>query len=257
MSSHVGMNVHLKTVMFGTTHIERGKIVWKMPIRSSIVIAILVGYFVWTDRPMSAVPLAIGALFAAVADVGEHLGYRWRTMLWTTTWLMLGCAVADLVSDWRILVVVASCAVALLTGFVGAIGMRAGLIGTLVLVVFTENHANERGIILTVCLPWLAWRSWRYRTWLPVGGFVLVLLFETGLVGALKVAIGRSFPYQGPMVLEAGFLAFPSGHAGNVVALWGFCAWYFARRRPALRTVLSALSGGSHVRVDFLDVGER
>ena len=36
-----------------------------------------------------------------------------------------------------VLVVVASCAVALLTGFVGAIGMRAGLIGTLVLVVFT------------------------------------------------------------------------------------------------------------------------
>ena len=95
-----------------------------------------------------------------------------------------------------------------------------------------------RGIILTVCLPMLAWRSWRDRSWQAVGGFVLVLLFETGLVGVLKVAVGRSFPYQGDMVLEAGFLAFPSGHAGNVVALWGFCAWYFARRRPALRTVL-------------------
>lgn len=29
------------------------------------------------------------------------------------------------------------------------------------------------------------------------------------------------------------------------------------RTATALRTVLSALSGGSHVRVDFLDVGER
>ena len=166
MSSHVGMNVHLKTVMFGTTHIERGKIVWKMPIRSSIVIAILVGYFVWTDRPMSAVPLAIGALFAAVADVGEHLGYRWRTMLWTTTWLMLGCAVADLVSDWKILVVVASCAVALLTGFAGSIGMRAGLIGTLVLVVFTVFAGTPE-------VPW---------EWLPTA-----LLM--GLGGVIQTAV--------------------------------------------------------------------
>lgn len=98
--------------------------------------------------------------------------------------------------------------------------------------------AGLRGIILTVCLPVLAWRSWRDRSWLPVGGFALVLLFETGLVGALKMAIGRSFPYQGPMVLEAGFLAFPSGHAGNVVALWGWMAWYYARRSPARRNIL-------------------
>ena len=98
-----------------------------------------------------------------------------------------------------------------------------------------------RGIILTVCLPLLAWKSWRDRSWRAIGGFVLVLLFETGLVGVLKMAVGRSFPYQGRMVLEAGFLAFPSGHAGNVVALWGFCAWVFSRGRPVLRSFLWAL----------------
>lgn len=98
-----------------------------------------------------------------------------------------------------------------------------------------------RGIILTVCLPVLAWRSWRDKSWQAVGGFALVLLFETGLVGVLKMAIGRSFPYQGDMVLEAGYLAFPSGHAGNVVALWGFCAWFYSRRSPKLRPVLWAL----------------
>ena len=98
-----------------------------------------------------------------------------------------------------------------------------------------------RGIILTFCLPLLAWKSWRDRSWRAIGGFVLVLLFETGLVGVLKMAVGRSFPYQGRMVLEAGFLAFPSGHAGNVVALWGFCAWVFSRGRPVLRSFLSVL----------------
>ncbi|MFM7263594.1 MAG: hypothetical protein ACKO1X_07595, partial [Acidimicrobiales bacterium] len=40
-----------------------------------------------------------------------------------------------------------------------------------------------RGIILTVCLPWLVWQSWRNRTWLHVGGFLGVLFLQTGLVG--------------------------------------------------------------------------
>ena len=97
-----------------------------------------------------------------------------------------------------------------------------------------------RGIILTVCLPYLAWRCWKDRLLWPAVGFVTVLLLETGMLGAMKVAVGRSFPYQGDMVLEAGFLAFPSGHAGNVVALWGYMAWYVSLRRPLLKPVLWA-----------------
>ena len=97
-----------------------------------------------------------------------------------------------------------------------------------------------RGVILTVCLPYLAWRCWKDRLLWPAVGFVTVLLFETGMLGAMKVAVGRSFPYQGDMVLEAGFLAFPSGHAGNVVALWGYMAWYVSLRCPRLKPVLWA-----------------
>ena len=99
-----------------------------------------------------------------------------------------------------------------------------------------------RGIILTVCLPWLAWISWRAKSWVAIGDFVLVLLFETGPVGALKVAVGRSFPYQGPMMLEADLLAYPSGHAGNVVALWGFVAWYVSCGRPRLRVLMATVT---------------
>lgn len=99
-----------------------------------------------------------------------------------------------------------------------------------------------RGIILTLTLPFLVWRSWRDRSWTAVGGYAMVLAFETGLVGALKLAVGRSFPYQGPMVIDSGLLAFPSGHGGNVVALWGFLAWYHGRRRPSLRWPLALLT---------------
>jgi uncharacterized membrane protein YccC len=128
---------HLKTVLVGTAHVERGKIVWKMPLRSSIVIVLLLAAFLAAGRPMEAIPVAIGALFASVADVGEHVGHRWRTMLWTTMWLMIACATGDAVSDFRIILFVASAAAALLAGFAGAIGTRASLIGVLSLVVFT------------------------------------------------------------------------------------------------------------------------
>ena len=89
-----------------------------------------------------------------------------------------------------------------------------------------------RGLILTFFLPILGWISWKRRTWWPVLGFVLVLLFETGLAGGMKMAMGREFPWQSwPRLgaLETGELAYPSGHATNAVALWGYIAWWFTR----------------------------
>ena len=98
-----------------------------------------------------------------------------------------------------------------------------------------------RGLILTICVPWLLWISRQRRTWTPIGGFVLVLLFETGLVGALKMAVGRTFPYHhryvDNMMIDVGGLAFPSGHAANVVALWGFMAWFITLERRERRPI--------------------
>ena len=97
-----------------------------------------------------------------------------------------------------------------------------------------------RGLILSVCVPILALVSWRRRTWAPIVGFVIVLLFETGLAGSMKVAMGRQFPWESwPRVgaLESGELAFPSGHATNVVALLGYMAWYFTKAGSIMRKV--------------------
>lgn len=95
-----------------------------------------------------------------------------------------------------------------------------------------------RGIILTVFLPIFGWISRRRRTWWPVVGFLLVLLFETGLTGGLKIAVGREFPWQSwPRMgeLEVGKLAYPSGHAANAPALWGYIAWWFTRPGSRVR----------------------
>lgn len=99
-----------------------------------------------------------------------------------------------------------------------------------------------RGIILTICLPILGWVSWKRRSWIPIAGFVIVLLLETGIAGALKISVGRIFPYQyenffSRMMIGQDELAFPSGHAANCVALWGYVVWYFTQAGSVSRRV--------------------
>jgi membrane-associated phospholipid phosphatase len=90
-----------------------------------------------------------------------------------------------------------------------------------------------RGTIISIFIPVFAFIGWKKKTWIPLGGFLLVLLFETGMAGALKLAIGRTFPYDHYFYenvdVNVGEMAFPSGHAANVVALLGYVAWYFSR----------------------------
>ena len=99
-----------------------------------------------------------------------------------------------------------------------------------------------RGIILTICLPILGWVSWKRRSWVPIAGFFIVLLLETGIAGALKISVGRIFPYQyenfwSRMMIGQDEMAFPSGHAANCVALWGYLAWYFTQAGSKQRRV--------------------
>lgn len=109
-----------------------------------------------------------------------------------------------------------------------------------------------RGLILTFCVPILALVAWRRRTWAPIVGFVIVLLFETGLAGSMKLAMGRQFPWESwPRMgaLESGELAFPSGHATNVVALLGYMAWYFTKAGSIMRKIAWGLVGAVSILV--------
>ena len=69
---------------------------------------------------------------------------------------------------------------------------------------------------------------------------LVVLLFETGMTGALKLSVGRELPWQSwPLMgrLETGELGFPSGHATNVPALIGYVMWYFTPPRSVMRRI--------------------
>ena len=99
-------------------------------------------------------------------------------------------------------------------------------------------HFGLRGMLLTVFLPILSWVAWKRRSWVPLVGFLIVLLFETGITGALKLSIGRELPWQSwPLMgrLETGELGFPSGHATNVPALIGYMVWFFTAPQTRVR----------------------
>lgn len=126
-----------RAALAAIVHVDREKLAWKMPLRASIVILLLITAFTLTGHPLEGVPVTVGALFAAIADVGEHVGHRWRTMLWTTAWLMVVGVIAEAVSDTPWLTLGVSVVVAAVCGFVGALGPRTALIGTLALVTMT------------------------------------------------------------------------------------------------------------------------
>ena len=127
---------HLRTFLLGTTHVDRDRILVGGAIRAGVLVAVAVSLAIYRGTPNAGIPLAIGVVFVALAESGESVGRRWRTMLWTTLWLMGATLLGGLVSDYPVLIVAASAAVALGAGLAGAAGPRAGVGGVLTLVVF-------------------------------------------------------------------------------------------------------------------------
>ena len=131
------MSSHLRTLLLGTAHIERPAIVGWGGLRVGAVITALTCLTVAVGEPKLAMGLILGALFVGVAEIGEGIGRRWRTMAWVNAWLMLSTFVAVLVSEHPVLSVLASTVVAAIAGLAGLAGPRAALAGLLCLVAFT------------------------------------------------------------------------------------------------------------------------
>lgn len=109
---------------------------WWDALRGTLVATVILLVLVPTGRIDLALPLSIGAVFAAVAESGLPFGRRWRTMLWTTLWLMVAMAIAVSVSESVVLTILITAPVALVCGAVGYLGPRAAVAGLVSLVVF-------------------------------------------------------------------------------------------------------------------------
>ncbi len=91
------------------------------------------------------------------------------------------------------------------------------------------DHMGQRGMILPVLAAATALVVWRRRRWWPalvVSGGVLAI---NVIVGGIKLTTHRPSPREGgPALWQFGDL-FPSGHAANVVFVYGLLAWLLIR----------------------------
>jgi membrane-associated phospholipid phosphatase len=106
------------------------------------------------------------------------------------------------------------------------------------------DRLGQRAVAGAVLVAVAAFLAWRGRSWRPlvVTGAALAVL--NLVVGAMKVAIGRSKPLSGHDLLYVGGSQFPSGHAANAVVSWGLLVYlvvaYGHSRVPARLLVAAA-----------------
>lgn len=106
-------------------------------IRGSVVTAVVASIALIQGDPKAAIPLSIGAVFAAVSEAGQPFGARWRTMVTTTVALMVAAFLGSMLSESVWLAIVVTAPVAFICGLAGSLGKRAGVTGLLALVVFS------------------------------------------------------------------------------------------------------------------------
>lgn len=106
---------------------------------------------------------------------------------------------------------------------------------------------GQRGPVAVVVALVVAYVVWRTRSWRPLVLPAAAITLLNLVVGTMKIAIGRTAPYDGRDELFAGGTLYPSGHSANSVLLWGALAVVLVtsglvRRRWPLVTSIAAVA---------------
>jgi len=118
------------------TLIKREGLLPGVALRSAVVTVAITAFAVASGNLQDAVPLALGGFLTALADTGEHVGQRWRTMLWTTMWLTLATALGGFAAEATSVLLFCVALVAFTCGYASSLGPRGAIIGVLALVAF-------------------------------------------------------------------------------------------------------------------------
>jgi membrane-associated phospholipid phosphatase len=91
------------------------------------------------------------------------------------------------------------------------------------------DDLGARWLTSLVLLIAAAFIAYKFKTKRPVILAAISLLLLHLIVGAVKLLLGRTKPRDGFDLLHAGGMAYPSGHASNVVLGWGLLAYLIYR----------------------------
>lgn len=115
---------------------------------------------------------------------------------------------------------------------------------------------GQRGLVLLITVPVIAYLTWRTRTSEYALRYLLTIVLLTIVVYAFKLTVTRPAPIPGP---HDGRDSYPSGHLPNAILVWGILAWSAARAGvPAalvtvLRVVRNVAPGAVIVGMTLLD----
>ena len=91
------------------------------------------------------------------------------------------------------------------------------------------DDLGARWLTSTVLLIAAAFIAYKFKTKRPLILAAISLLLLHLIVGAVKISVGRTKPRDGFDLLHAGGMAYPSGHASNVVLGWCLLAYLIYR----------------------------
>jgi hypothetical protein len=117
--------------------LNKHSIRWLSPLRGALISTVVTVGGLHFGGAAVGVPLGVGALFAAVADVDQVASRRLRTMLWATLWLTVATALGGIGSLSLPILMLIAIPVTAACGYAGVLGARAVIAGVLTLVTFS------------------------------------------------------------------------------------------------------------------------
>jgi membrane-associated phospholipid phosphatase len=99
---------------------------------------------------------------------------------------------------------------------------------------------GQRGTVLVLTVPTVAYLAWRARSVEPIVRYVLALLAMTVAVYLVKDLVGRTAPTVDLLHTSAGE-SYPSGHLANAIVVW-WLVWFVSRNVDAGTALTRLLS---------------